>query len=132
LNRNAGVKIALLKTLAIGGAVRFETGGLKGGGLPADNGPLDTLRYAPVKKIRAGLYFTTGFALNDRMSLGELVVITLGCMLLVVTISKFATKFFSDDAKRERRRRRNHAPLSAKSNRPMVKFSVKTKKDRRK
>lgn len=71
-------------------------------------------------------------ALNDRMSLGELVVITLGGILLVVAGIKLAAKFFSEDAKRERRRRRSNAPISTKSNRPMVKFSVKTKNERRK
>lgn len=71
-------------------------------------------------------------ALNDAMSLGELVVITLGSLLLVFAGLRLATKLFSDDARRERRRRRNNTPIAAKGNRPMVKFSVKTKKDRRK
>ncbi len=66
------------------------------------------------------------------MSLGELVVMTLGGLLLVFAGIRLARSFFSEEAKRERRRRRNNAPISAKSNRPMVKFSVKTKKDRRK
>lgn len=71
-------------------------------------------------------------ALNDRMSLGELVVITLGSLLLVVAGIRLAGKLFSPDSRNERRRRRNNAPIAAKGNRPMVKFSVKTKKDRRK
>lgn len=71
-------------------------------------------------------------ALNDFMSPGELVVIALGCILLVVAGIKLATKFFSDDARWERRRRRSNAPISTKTNRPTVRFSVKTKKDRRK
>jgi hypothetical protein len=66
------------------------------------------------------------------MSLGELVVMTLGGLLLVVAGIRLARSFFSEDAKRERRRRRSNAPISAKSNRPMVKFSVTTKKNRRK
>ena len=66
------------------------------------------------------------------MSLGELVVITLGSLLLVVASIRLARSFFSEDAKRDRRRRRNNAPISTKSSRPSVKFSVNTKKDRRK
>ena len=66
------------------------------------------------------------------MSLGELVVMTLGGLLLVVASIRLARNFFSEDAKRERRRRRSNSPIAAKSNRPMVKFSVKTKKDQRK
>jgi len=66
------------------------------------------------------------------MSLGELVVITLGALLLAVAGFKFARRFLSDDARWERRRRRSHAPISAKPNRPMVRFSVKTRSRRRK
>ena len=73
-----------------------------------------------------------GITVNEFMSLGELVIITLGFVLLVVAGIKFATKFFSEDARRERRRRRSNSPISAKANRPMVKFSVRTKKSRRK
>jgi len=80
----------------------------------------------------AGLYMRAGIALNDFMSLGELVVIALGSLLLVVGGIRLARNFFSEEAKRERRRRRNNAPISSRSNRPTVKFSVKTRKDRRK
>lgn len=66
------------------------------------------------------------------MSLGEMVIIILGGILLVVAGIRFATKVFSEDAKWERRRRRSNTRISAKSNRPMVRFSVKTKKERRK
>ncbi|HEX5222107.1 MAG TPA: hypothetical protein VFZ59_21265 [Verrucomicrobiae bacterium] len=65
------------------------------------------------------------------MSLGELVVIALGGLLLVIAGIRFAAKFFSEDAKRERRRRRSNSPISARANRPMVKFSVKTKSRRK-
>lgn len=68
----------------------------------------------------------------DAMSLGELVVIILGSVLLVFGGIRVVRNFFSEDAKRERRRRRSNAPITARANRPMVKFSVKTKKDRRK
>ena len=84
------------------------------------------------KKFFAGLYMRSRIALNDFMSLGELVVITLGSLLLVAAGLRLARNFFSEEAKRERRRRRSNTPITTKSNRPMVKFSVKTKKDRRK
>jgi len=67
-----------------------------------------------------------------RMSLGEMVVIILGGLLLVVAVMRLATRHFSPDARWERRRRRSNAPISTKSNRPMVRFSVKTGKRRRK
>ena len=110
LNRNAGAKSASPKTLAIGGAGRDGNW----------------------KLSFVGLYMRADIALNDGMSLGELVVMTLGGLLLVVASIRLARNFFSEDAKRERRRRRSNSPIAAKSNRPMVKFSVKTKKDQRK
>ena len=70
-------------------------------------------------------------ALNERMSLGELVVIALGACLLAIAGFKFAKKLFSEDARWQRRRRRSNARISARVKRPMVRFSVKTKKDRR-
>lgn len=66
------------------------------------------------------------------MSLGEFVIIALGGLLLVIAGIRLATKFFSEGAKRERRRRRSNSPISARANRPMVKFSVKTKRPRNK
>jgi len=68
----------------------------------------------------------------NSMSLGEMVVITLGGLLLVVAGIRLAGSFFSEEAKRDRRRRRSNTPISTKSTRPTVKFSVKTKNDRRK
>jgi hypothetical protein len=66
------------------------------------------------------------------MSLGEFVIIAVGGVLLLIAGFRFAAKFLSEDAKRERRRRRSNTPISARANRPMVKFSVFTKKRRRK
>ena len=40
-----------------------------------------------------------------------------------------ATRYFSDEAKMERRRRRSNAPISSKRKGPMVKFSVRTPKE---
>jgi hypothetical protein len=65
------------------------------------------------------------------MSLGELVVIALGSLLLIVAGSRLVRTFFSAEARRERRRRRSNAPLITRSKRPMVKFSVRTKPERR-
>jgi hypothetical protein len=42
------------------------------------------------------------------------------------------THFFSEEARWERRRRRSNTPITNKSNRPSVKLSVRTKKERRK
>jgi len=78
------------------------------------------------------LYTRAGFAVKHGMSLGELVVIVLGGCLLVIAGIKLTRNFFSESAKLERRRRRSNAPIVAKANRPMVKFSVRTKKSRRK
>jgi len=66
------------------------------------------------------------------MSLGEAVVIIVGGLLLGLAGWRLVRNFFSEAAKRERRRRRNNAPITARTNRPMVKFSVRTKKSRRK
>jgi hypothetical protein len=66
------------------------------------------------------------------MSVGEMVVIALGGILLVLAGWRFGANFFSPEARRERRRRRSNAPLASNSKRPMVKFSVHTKPPRRK
>lgn len=68
----------------------------------------------------------------NSMSLGEAVVIILGSLLLVLAGLRLARNFFSEEAKRERRRRRSNTPIAARGNRPTVKFSVRTKKSRRK
>ena len=39
-----------------------------------------------------------------------------------------ATDYFSEEAVQERRRRRSNRRLASKAKRPMVKFSVRTKK----
>lgn len=52
-------------------------------------------------------------------------------LVLVVVGCWVKTHFFSDEAKAERRRRRSNAPIRSDAKRPMVKFSVKTRKNRR-
>lgn len=43
-----------------------------------------------------------------------------------------AARFFSAEARWERRRRRSHAPIAGKRNRTAVKLSARTKSGRRK
>ena len=58
-------------------------------------------------------------------------LLVLGVMGLAVVFVGYwvATRFFSEEAKMERRRRRSNAPISSKRKGPMVKFSVRTPKD---
>ena len=59
------------------------------------------------------------------------VLVSIG--LVAVIAGVFAIRhFFSEEARLERRRRRSNTRVSSTANRPMVKFSVRTKKDRRK
>jgi len=80
----------------------------------------------------AGLYMSHFIALNEVMSLGEMVLLIAGGLMLVFAGVRFANHFFSEEAKRERRRRRSNTPISTRSKRPAVRFSVHTKKSRRK
>lgn len=66
------------------------------------------------------------------MNLGNPIVLVAISAVVVVGIAWVARKFFSDDARWERRRRRINAPISSRAKRPSVKFSVRTKKERRK
>jgi hypothetical protein len=47
---------------------------------------------------------------------------------IIIVGSWVAKHFFSDEARWERRRRRSNAPIARKNNRPTVRFSVNTKK----
>jgi peptidoglycan/LPS O-acetylase OafA/YrhL len=60
-----------------------------------------------------------------------IVVVILG-LIAVVGIAWVVHHFLSVGARRERRRRRNNARISSTVNRPMVKLSARTKKERRK
>ena len=53
-------------------------------------------------------------------------------LIVVVAGYWIATHYFSAEAKAERRRRRSNARITTNAKRPMVKFSVRTKKERRK
>ena len=58
-------------------------------------------------------------------------LLVLGVMGLAAVFVGYwvATRFFSEEAIRERRRRRSNAPISSKRKGPMVKFSVRAPKD---
>jgi len=66
------------------------------------------------------------------MSLGEIAALAAACLVLLLAGCRLAKRLFSDEAKRERRRRRSHAPISSRAKHPMIKFSVRTKERRRK
>ncbi len=51
--------------------------------------------------------------------------------LLLVAGYWVATHFFSEDAIQERRRRRSNRRVASKAKRPMVRFSVRTKKKKK-
>jgi peptidoglycan/LPS O-acetylase OafA/YrhL len=53
-------------------------------------------------------------------------------IIAVVGVAWVVHHFFSAGARWERRRRRSNTRLSSTAKRPMVKFSVRTKKERRK
>jgi hypothetical protein len=77
--------------------------------------------------------YKTSRPLSDRAVNFEnpLFWIVLGVVALAVIAWVVAT-FFSPEARLERRRRRNNAPIVNKARRPAVKFSVNTPKEERK
>jgi len=64
------------------------------------------------------------------VSIGNIIalVIVIGFALIVGYL--VVTHFFSEAARQERRRRRSNRRITSKSKRPMVKFSVRTKKQK--
>lgn len=82
--------------------------------------------FGPAK--RRGLYTSHRMSLNEPMSLGEQVVILLGVLLLVSAGFRLLGKQFSAEARQERRRRRSNSRIASTAKRPMVRFSVKTRK----
>ena len=58
----------------------------------------------------------------------SIVWVIIGAVVLAVAGGFFAS-YISPQAKADRRRRKSNAPVVSKSNRPAVKFSVRTKKD---
>jgi peptidoglycan/LPS O-acetylase OafA/YrhL len=53
-------------------------------------------------------------------------------VLAVIAVAWAVRRFFSAEARRERRRRRSNSRLASTAKRPMVRFSVRARKDRRK
>lgn len=66
------------------------------------------------------------------MNFGNPVVLLFLGLIVAVAGYWIATHYFSAEAKAERRRRRSNSRVSSTAKRPMVKFSVRTKKERRK
>jgi hypothetical protein len=66
------------------------------------------------------------------MSFENLIGLAFISVLVIVGGYWIATHYFSEEARWERRRRRSNSPVIRKGNRPSVKLSVRTKKDRRK
>jgi hypothetical protein len=63
------------------------------------------------------------------MTLGNVLLLAIIGLVAVFAGYWVVTRFFSDEAKMGRRRRRSNAPISSKRKGPMVKFSVRTPKE---
>ena len=66
------------------------------------------------------------------MNFGNPLLLLVVGLIVAIACYWFATHYFSTEAKAERARRRSNAPIKSSAKRPMVKFSVKTKKERQK
>lgn len=66
------------------------------------------------------------------MNFGNAIVTVLLGIVALVSIIWLLRHFLSADARWERRRRRSNTPITSTAKRPTVKFSVRTKKKRRK
>jgi len=65
------------------------------------------------------------------MSVEQRIWLTAICVIAVAVICRLFTYLFSADSMRERRRRRSNLRLASKAKRPTVRFSVRTKKGRK-
>jgi hypothetical protein len=59
-----------------------------------------------------------------------IVWVILGGIVVAIVVGLLASHF-SSEAKMERRRRKSNSPVVSKERRPMIKFSVHTKKPKR-
>jgi hypothetical protein len=66
------------------------------------------------------------------MNLDNPIALVILGLIAVIGGTWVVRHFFSADARWERRRRRSNTRVSSNAKRPMVKFSVRTKKERRK
>jgi hypothetical protein len=80
----------------------------------------------------ARLYIRASCAKKTSMNLGNPILLGIVGVSAIIVGGWVGRHFFSAEARRERRRRRSNARVSSTAKRPMVKFSVKTKKERRK
>lgn len=66
------------------------------------------------------------------MNLGNAIALVILGIIAMIGVAWIMRHFFSADARWERRRRRSNTRVSSTAKRPMVRFSVRTKKERRK
>ncbi len=66
------------------------------------------------------------------MNFGNPIVLVIFGVFAVIGGIWVVRHFFSADARWERRRRRSNTRVSSTAKRPMVRFNVRTKKERRK
>ena len=67
------------------------------------------------------------------MNLDNPIVLVILGILAAIAVAWVVRHYFAAEARRERRRRRSNSRLASTAKRPMVRFSVRTKKqDRRK
>jgi hypothetical protein len=66
----------------------------------------------------------------EAMDFENPIVWIVGAVIAVTVIVVFVAPRFSTEARLERRRRKSNARIVSKSNRPTVKFSVKTKESK--
>jgi hypothetical protein len=90
------------------------------------------LSYESKENCFAALYIATACAKKTSMNLGDPTVLAIIGGGAVIAGIWIARHFFSGDARWERRRRRSNARISSRARRPSIKFSVRTKKSRRK
>ena len=68
---------------------------------------------------------------NEPVNFANPFVLLVVGLAVIVAAYWLAAHYFSAEAKAERRRRRSNAPIRSTAKRPTIKFSVKTKNDRR-
>jgi hypothetical protein len=66
------------------------------------------------------------------MNLDNRVALIIFGILAALAVAWTVRRHFSPEARRERRRRRSNTRLASTAKRPMVRFSVRTKGERRK
>ncbi len=62
------------------------------------------------------------------MSLSNPVLLVVASLIVFAVLLGFLARYFSPEAKLERRRRRNGYPVVSKARRPMVRLNLRSKK----